>query len=163
MLWKSENSNQQVWSECCVINYFPTSLAQVMLGNIGPCLFYYRPWCAQSALPWSWQCRLSGAALMLSWEEVIFFCFEFVVLVFMAISVESFQWWLQGGCSRFEVDCKNCLWIKVKIIISSDVLMFMWLQIYKIIWSKGSEHQQYQADAWWFCCNRFLCEQYILV
>ena len=85
------------------------------------------------------------------------------VLVFMAISVESFQWWLQGGCSRFEVDCKNCLWIKVKIIINNDVLMFMWLQIYKIIWSKGSEHQQYQADAWWFCCNRFLCEQYILV
>ena len=92
-----------------------------------------------------------------------FFCFELAVLVFMAISVESFQWWLQGGCSRFEVDCKNCLWIKVKIVINNDVLMFMWLQIYKIIWSKGSEHQQYQADAWWFCCNRFLCEQYILV
>ena len=33
-----------------------------------------------------------------------FFCFELAVLVFMAISVESFQWWLQGGCSRFEVD-----------------------------------------------------------
>ena len=46
-----QNHNQQVWSDCHVMNYILTLLAGAVPGNTGPWSFFNRPHYTQSVLP----------------------------------------------------------------------------------------------------------------
>ena len=46
-----QTHNQQVWSDCHVMNYILTLLAGAVPGNTGPWSFFNRPHYTQSVLP----------------------------------------------------------------------------------------------------------------